>query len=102
MEQPTVQTLSSPLESAVQVLEGHSSQLLSLAFHPTSGLLVSAGEDSIIRIWDWQAGALQRTLLGHTRAVNDVDFNGGGNLLGVSCVCYHYGESIDLGCNYHQ
>ena len=95
MEQPTVQTLSPLLESAVQVLEGHSYQLLSLAFHPTLDLLVSAGEDSTIRVWDWQAGVLQRTLLGHTRAVNDVQFNREGNLLGASYPSFHYEGFMD-------
>ena len=83
MEQPTVQN-SLPLFKPVQVLEAHAYQVLSLAFHPESNLLVSAGEDSIVRVWDWKAGALQRTLMGHTKAVNDLNFNSGGNLLGVS------------------
>ncbi|KAI0722439.1 hypothetical protein C8Q72DRAFT_59617 [Fomitopsis betulina] len=43
--------------------------------------LASAGEDHTIRVWDWHAGVLQRTLVGHTKAVTDVDFDRGGNLL---------------------
>lgn len=45
--------------------------------------LASAGEDHTIRVWDWHAGVLQRTLVGHTKAVTDVDFDRGGNLLGA-------------------
>ncbi|EPT04115.1 hypothetical protein FOMPIDRAFT_136311 [Fomitopsis schrenkii] len=84
MEQPIVETLSPRLEPAFQVLGARSHHSLAVAFHPTANFLVSAGEDGTIRVWDWHAGVLQRTLLGHTKAVSGIDFDSGGNLL-VSC-----------------
>lgn len=92
MEQPIVETLSPRLEPAFQVLGARSHHSLAVAFHPTANFLVSAGEDGTIRVWDWHAGVLQRTLLGHTKAVSGIDFDSGGNLLGALCACYGDGE----------
>lgn len=45
-------------------------------------MVVSASEDSTIKVWDWEDGTLERTVKGHTKAVMDVDFDSKGNYLG--------------------
>ena len=71
-----------PRAPAAYVLKGHRSQVVKVAFHPTFNLLASASEDATIKIWDWETGEFERTLKGHTRHVNDVDFDSKGNMLG--------------------
>lgn len=73
-----------PRAPAAYVLTGHRGSVLKVAFHPTFNLIASASEDGTVKIWDWETGEFERTLKGHTRAVNDVDFDSKGNLLGVS------------------
>jgi WD40 repeat protein len=50
-------------------LSGHTEQIYSLAFDPTSKLLASASADKTIKVWDWRVGKLIRTLTGHTGQV---------------------------------
>lgn len=35
-----------------------------------------------MKIWDWETGELERTLKGHTKAIQDVDFDHKGSFLG--------------------
>ena len=72
-----------PRAPAAYVLTGHRNQVLKVAFHPTFNLIASASEDGTVKLWDWETGEFERTLKGHTRAVNDVDFDSKGNLLGM-------------------
>lgn len=53
-----------------------------VAFHPLFNIVVSASEDSSIKVYDWETGDFERTVKGHTKAVQDVDFDSKGNLLG--------------------
>jgi len=55
---------------------------MKVAFHPVFNMVVSASEDSTIKVWDWEDGTLERTVKGHTKAVMDVDFDSKGNYLG--------------------
>ena len=55
-----------------------------VAFHPTFNLIASASEDATVKIWDWETGEFERTLKGHTKAVNDLDFDHKGQYLGAS------------------
>ncbi|KIO34823.1 hypothetical protein M407DRAFT_63897 [Tulasnella calospora MUT 4182] len=66
------------------VLTGHRGVVNRVTFHPVFSLVVSASEDSTVKVWDWETGEFERTLKGHTRAVHDVDFDPKGDLL-VSC-----------------
>jgi C-terminal processing protease CtpA/Prc len=43
---------------------GHMAVIKGLAFAPDGKQLVSAGDDKVIRVWDWQAGKTIRTIRG--------------------------------------
>lgn len=43
---------------------GHQAVIKDLTFTPDGKYLVSAGEDKVIRVWDWQAGKTVRTIRG--------------------------------------
>lgn len=63
-------------------LQGHRSPVTRVAFHPIFSQLVSASEDASLKLWDWETGEFERTVKGHTKAVQDVDFDSKGNFLG--------------------
>jgi platelet-activating factor acetylhydrolase IB subunit alpha len=39
--------------------------------------------DATIKVWDYESGEFERTLKGHTNAVQSLDFDHTGNLLGI-------------------
>jgi WD40 repeat protein len=55
----------------VQVLEGHSSYIRALAFHPRGAWLVSAGADRTLRFWDTRQGTALASW-SHTASVDAV------------------------------
>ena len=71
-----------PRNSARHTLQSHRSPITRVTFHPVFSQLVSASEDATIKVWDWETGEFERTLKGHTKAVQDVDFDSKGNFLG--------------------
>ena len=75
-----------PRSPARHTLQSHRDAVTCVAFHPIFSSLASGGEDSTIKVWDYELGELERTVKGHTRAVLDVDYGGprGGTLL-ASC-----------------
>ncbi|PWN53954.1 putative platelet-activating factor acetylhydrolase ib alpha subunit [Violaceomyces palustris] len=73
-----------PRNTSRHTLQGHRSPVTKVAFHPIFSQLLSASEDSTIKVWDWETGEFERTLKGHTKAVQDIDFDSKGNFL-VSC-----------------
>eukprot|EP00033_Pygsuia_biforma_P002358 GCRY01002608.1.p1 GENE.GCRY01002608.1~~GCRY01002608.1.p1 ORF type:complete len:414 (+),score=63.65 GCRY01002608.1:149-1390(+) len=73
-----------PVAPARFSLTGHRSPVTAVIFHPVFSLLISASEDSTIKIWDYETGAFERTLKGHTNIVNDVAIENSGRLL-ASC-----------------
>jgi len=65
-------------------LHGHRSPVTRVLFHPQYNLLVTASEDSQIKIWDSESGEYEKTLKGHTDTVQDIAFDTSGKLL-ASC-----------------
>uniref|UniRef100_H2YVD8 PAC1-like LisH-like dimerisation domain-containing protein n=1 Tax=Ciona savignyi TaxID=51511 RepID=H2YVD8_CIOSA len=65
-------------------LSGHRSPITRVIFHPVYGLVLSAAEDSTIKVWDYETGDFERTLKGHTDSVQDISFDPTGKIL-ASC-----------------
>lgn len=94
-------------------LTGHRNSINSVRFHPTFSLVASASEDATVKIstfafihnyifsptlhyfeiiillfdlpwiWDYESGEFERSLRGHTAAIQDLDFDKTGNFLGM-------------------
>lgn len=62
-------------------LEGHDGPVKGIAVNDGGTLLVSAGADKTVRLWDLRAGGQQRILRGHTDAVNGVALSKNGPTL---------------------
>ena len=52
------------------ILSGHRKSVTCLSFHPVYSCLASSSEDGSIRLWDYESGSHEKTLRGHTEAVN--------------------------------
>jgi WD40 repeat protein len=53
---------------------GHMALIKGLSFTPDGMQLVSAGDDKVIRVWDWRAGKIVRTIRGQVAPVAKVRF----------------------------
>jgi WD40 repeat protein len=60
-----------PLEIA-KVLPGHSRPVFAVAFLPQGELVISAGQDQSLRVWDRATGTVRRRLDHSTGAINDL------------------------------
>lgn len=49
---------------------------------------MSASEDATIKSWDYETGEYERTLKGHTEAIQDIAFDENGKLLGNLLVIF--------------
>jgi WD40 repeat protein len=71
----TVRLWDAVTGAMLQTLEGHSSQVTSVAFSPDSQRIVSGSSDNTVRLWDAVTGAALQTLEGHSGLVNLVAFS---------------------------
>ncbi|KAH8586004.1 hypothetical protein B0O99DRAFT_748622 [Bisporella sp. PMI_857] len=76
----------------LQMLEGHTDGVNSVAFSHDSKLLVSASSDSTLKVWNVATGALQQTLDGHTSWISSVAFSHNSKLLASAS----YGGTIKI------
>ena len=54
-----------------------------VAFHPVYSVLVSASDDSTMKVWDWETGEMERTLKGHMKRITDCEYDSKGKNLGT-------------------
>lgn len=59
----------------------HAGGVNAVAWHPGGGLLASACDDTLVRLWDAASGKLLRTLPGHTNYAYCCEFNPSGSVL---------------------
>lgn len=62
-------------------LTGHKGMVNKVTYHPMFGMIASAGEDAMIKIWDFESGKYEFSLKGHTAPINDIKFEPNGSLL---------------------
>jgi WD40 repeat protein len=62
-------------------MPGHTSAVAALAFRPGGALLVSAGKDRTVRLWDPASGQALKSLEGHNAWVQGVVFAAQGTRL---------------------
>lgn len=64
-------------------MAGHRSTVNCLAFHPVYSLLASVSDDTSVKLWDYEAGDLERSLKGHVKSVTGCAFDSTGNFLSI-------------------
>ncbi|KAJ4375750.1 hypothetical protein N0V85_009017, partial [Neurospora sp. IMI 360204] len=73
--------LCQSLTDHLQTLQGHSSDVGSVAFSPDGQRLASGSVDETIKIWDPASGSCLQTLEGHSGSVSSVAFSPDGQRL---------------------
>lgn len=77
-----------PRAPETHCLTGHRETVIKVIFHPVFNILVSASEDASIKSWDYETGEYERTLKGHTEAIQDIAFDESGKLLGSLIIIF--------------
>ncbi|KAI9500570.1 platelet-activating factor acetylhydrolase, isoform Ib, alpha subunit A [Coemansia spiralis] len=80
----TAKTEWLPRPPAKQRLAQHRAPITRVRFHPQFTVLATASEDMTVKVWDSESGDFERTLKGHTKAVQDLAFDQKGTIL-VTC-----------------
>ncbi|KAJ2042122.1 Lissencephaly-1, partial [Coemansia sp. S155-1] len=73
-----------PRPPARTKLAQHRSPITRVRFHPQYTVLATASEDMAVKLWDSESGDFERTVKGHTKAVQDVAFDAKGSIM-VTC-----------------
>ena len=68
-----------------------------LCLSPCS-VMVTASEDATVKVWDYETGDFERTLKGHTDAVQDLSFDHTGKVLGENCVVIQLERAVRAKC----
>jgi WD40 repeat protein len=76
--------VSAEMAEAIQVFQGHTGSVESVAFSSDGSQILSGSYDSTVKLWNAQTGVLKETFQGHTDAVISVAFSSDGIALSGS------------------
>ena len=65
-------------------LRAHSVRAWSVAFSPDGRFLASGGGDTIVRLWDYETGSIEKLLKGHEEQVLSIEFGADNTLASAS------------------
>ncbi|KAJ2508072.1 Lissencephaly-1 [Coemansia sp. RSA 2052] len=73
-----------PRPPARTKLAQHRAPITRVRFHPQYTVLATASEDMTVKLWDSESGDFERSVKGHTKAVQDIAFDAKGAIM-VTC-----------------
>jgi len=81
---PSISPETADQITELHIMEGHTDQIVNVAFAPDSQTVASAALDGTVKLWDTNTGALLSTPAGHTDWVRDVAWSPDGQTLASS------------------